>query len=95
MNNLEEKSQIKIPHNVIIENRKSITMSGICDVDSFDEQTICVFTDLGTMTIKGYELHINKLNIDTKEMNVTGNIVAIFYSDEKQQSGGLFSKLFK
>ena len=57
----EEKKQ-KLPHSVILENRKAFTATGVSNVDSFDEQTIVVYTDLGELVVKGSGLHINRLN---------------------------------
>ena len=61
----EKKPQVKIPHNVILEDRHTLSVSGVSDVDSFDEQTIIVFTDMGELTVSGTGLHINKLSIET------------------------------
>lgn len=90
----EEKKAVKLPHSVILENRKSLTATGVSNVDSFDEQTIVAYTDLGELTIKGKGLNISRLNIETGELDVTGEISSLTYS-ENQSSGGLFSRLFR
>ena len=59
---------IKAPHNVIMEDRHILTVSGISDVDSFDEQTVIVFTDMGELTVKGEGLHINRFILDFVEI---------------------------
>lgn len=93
---MTEEKRVPKPHNVILENRKSIILSGVLDVDNFDEQTVTVYTDIGELTIQGSELHIDKLSIDTGEMTMQGQIRSLTYSDEsQQQGGGLFSRLFK
>ena len=91
----EEKRAIKLPHNIIMEDRKSLVITGVSDVDSFDEQCIIAFTDLGELTIKGTALNISKLSTDTGELSITGNIIAIAYTDERKSGGGLFGRLFK
>ena len=48
----EEKKMMKIPHNVILEDRRVLTVSGVTDIDSFDEQTVILFTDLGELTMQ-------------------------------------------
>ena len=90
----EEKKTVKLPHSVILENRKSLTATGVSNVDSFDEQAIVAYTDLGELTIKGKGLHISRLNIETGELNVTGDISSLNYA-ESQASGGIFSRLFR
>lgn len=92
---MDDKRVVKSPHNLILEDRKALMITGVSDVDSFDDQTIVVYTDKGEMTIKGIGLHIDKLSLETGELKVNGNIIAIVYTDDKRQQGGFFGRLFK
>lgn len=93
---MAEEKKIKKSHNIIMENRRTLSVSGIDDVDSFDENTVVMFTDMGVLTVKGEDLHINKLSVDNGELSVEGDIYSLNYSDEEmKKSGGLLSKLFK
>lgn len=91
----EEKKVTKMPHSIILENRKALTATGVSNVDSFDEQTIVAYTDIGELIIKGRNLHINKLNIETGELTLTGDIVSMSYADNQPSGTGFFSKMFK
>ena len=93
----EKKPQVKVPHNVILEDRHTLSVSGVSDVDSFDEQTIIVFTDMGELTVSGTGLHINKLSIETGELTMEGNIQGLSYNDDQPSTGGggFFGRLFK
>lgn len=92
----EEKKQIRKTHNLILENRRNLNVSGIEDVDSFDEDTIVLFTETGVLTVKGEDLHINKLSVEAGDISVEGDIYSLEYSDEDmKKGGGFFSKLFK
>ncbi len=91
----EERKNSLMPHNVVLEGRKNLTVSGVADVDSFDEETVIVFTDLGELTIRGSNLHINRLSVEVGELTVEGEIAALIYSDETPKSGGFFSKVFR
>ena len=91
----ERKSSTKTPHSLILENRKLLTATGVSNVDSFDEDTIIAYTDLGEIEIKGKGLHISKLNLETGEMNLDGEINSVSYSENQSASTGFFSKLFK
>lgn len=91
----ERKSSIKAPHSLIVENRKTLTATGVSNVDSFDEDTIVAYTDLGELIIKGRGLHISKLNLETGEMNLTGEINSVSYTDNQSANTGFLSKLFK
>ena len=65
-----EENKIKMPHNLVLEDRKKLNVSGVCDVDSFDEETIVVYTQMGELTVRGNDLHINKLSVETGELKV-------------------------
>ena len=84
--------------NLILENREKLSISGVLDVLSFDDQVVIVETELGLLTIKGENLRINKLSIDTSEVIVEGDIYSLSYSDSKtteKSKGNLISKIFK
>ena len=78
---LQEKNQ-KTPHNIILENRHNLSISGITDVDSFDEREICLYTQLGELTILGKELHIDSMSVESGDMTITGDIRSLIYGDE-------------
>lgn len=82
--------------NLILENREKLNVSGVNDVLSFDDQVVIIETELGLLTVKGENLKINKLNIDTSEVIVEGKINSLGYSEGHSKSeGSLFGKIFK
>ena len=83
--------------NIILENREKLSISGVLDVLSFDDQIVILETELGLLTVKGDNLRINKLSLDTAEVIVDGEIYNLGYSekDASQKSGGLFGKIFR
>ena len=87
--------QRNTPHNIVLENRQKMSISGVSDVDSYDENTIVVLTSMGELTIHGYELHIVKLNVDTGEMFIEGSISSLSYNDRQQNTQGLLKRLFR
>lgn len=92
---MDEKNRINIPHNVVIEDRKRITVSAVNDVDSFNDQSIIAFTPLGELTISGTGLHINRFSTEEGELAVEGEIASISYSDNTTESSGFFSRIFR
>lgn len=87
---------IKQNHNLILENRKSLSISGITDVDSFDEKEISLYTQLGELTIQGRELHIDAMSVETGDMTITGDIWAIIYGDrDKKGPISALGRLFR
>ena len=86
-----------VVQNIILENRGKLSISGVLDVLSFDDQVIMVETELGLLTIKGENLRITKLSIDTSEVIVEGNISYLAYSNKEveKNKGSIISKIFK
>ncbi len=97
---IEERKQMtsNTIQNVILENREKLTISGVLDVLSFDDQIVIVETELGLLTVKGENLRINKLSLDTTEIIVEGTIFNLSYSEknsDKKSGGSLIGKIFK
>ncbi len=86
-----------ILQNIILENRNKLSISGVLDVLSFDDQIIIIETELGLLTVKGDDLRINKLSIDTSEVIIEGNIVSLTYSEKNIEKKGenFLGKIFK
>jgi len=91
----EEKKLVKKQHNVIMEGRRSLTVTGVMDIDSFDEEVVIVFTEMGELTIRGINLHINKIDVDAGDLLMEGEVDSLTYSDNQPQKGGLLSRLFR
>lgn len=83
--------------NLILENRERLSISGVIDVVSFNDESVIVDTELGMLMVRGVDLHINKLNIDSSELGVEGEIISCEYSDRDSRSkgGGFFARMFK
>ena len=90
-------SNTNIMHNLLLENRNKLNISGVLDVLSFDDQIVIVETELGLLTVKGDNLRINKLSIDTSEVIVEGDIISLIYSQKEldKKGEGFLSKIFK
>ena len=85
-----------IVQNLVLENREKLSISGVLDVLSFDDQVVIVETELGLLTVKGENLRINKLSIDTSEIKIEGNINSLGYSENHSKNeGSIFGKIFK
>ncbi len=94
---MEERQLVK-PHKLIINNRKSSMVTGVLDVLAFDLSEILLETEQGMLMIKGVDLHVNRLTLEKGEVDVSGSINSIAYSESKQvqkAEQNLLSKLFK
>lgn len=82
-------------HRVTLEGRDRLTVSGVEDVDRFDENEIVMNTAEGTLVVTGENLHIDKLSLDGGELHVDGRVEALSYEDAgPSRGGGLLSRLF-
>ena len=94
--NNTNSSNVGVLQNLILENREKLSVTGVNDVLSFDDQVVIIETELGLLTVKGENLKINKLNIDTSEVIVEGRIENLSYSEHQAKNeGGIFGKIFK
>ena len=91
----EFKPQGELHRRLELEGRERLTVSGVEDVERFDESCIVMSTCVGTLIISGEELHIGKLSLDGGELHVDGHIDAVTYEESAQQRGAsLLSRLF-
>lgn len=95
----DEKRAIKPKtQNLILENREKLSISGVVDVESFNDECVIVDTELGVLVIRGEDLHINRLNLDNSELNIEGEIISCEYNDNegsKSKGFGFLGKMFK
>ena len=94
LNNKDNNTEII--QNLILESRGKLSISGVKDVLSFDDQIVILDTELGILTIKGTDLRVNKLSLDTSDVIIVGSINILNYSDRHDGKGsGFISKIFK
>jgi len=84
-------------HKVVIDQRKKIVVTGVQDVDSFNESEIIMLTNNGFITVVGEDLHISKLNLVEGQIAVEGTIQNLDYADHEQErrKGSFLSRAFK
>jgi len=83
--------------NLVLENREKLSISGVIDVLSFDDQIVILETELGMLTIKGENIRINKLSIDTTEVVLEGEMTSMSYTDKEfsKKDSSFLGKIFK
>ena len=86
----EFKPQGELHHRLELEGRERLTVSGVEDVERFDETGIVMSTSVGTLVVTGEDLHIGKLSLEGGELHVDGRIDALTYEDAPEERGGSF-----
>ncbi|WP_202081457.1 sporulation protein YabP [Caldalkalibacillus salinus] len=85
-------------HEIKMNNRKSMDISGVINVESFDNEEFLLETECGFLAIRGQNLHMKNLNVENGLVSIEGTIADMAYVDHTSsgdKAKGLFSKLFK
>ncbi|EOS64017.1 MULTISPECIES: YabP/YqfC family sporulation protein [unclassified Anaerotruncus] len=91
-----EEKKPAAPHNIIMEGRRKMTVTGVTEIDSFDEQSVVLFCETGELAIRGTGLHINRIDVDTGELSLEGErIDGLSYADNLPVRGGILGRLFR
>ena len=81
------------PHRLSLNERKELTVTGVTEVVSFDEEAVILKTPLGTLNIHGRQLQLKNLSTNGGQVEVSGNIAAMIYQQTKP-TGSWVRRLF-
>lgn len=84
-----------MPHQLILDERRQLHVTGVTDVDSYDDTVITLQTQGGELTIKGASLHISRLNIETGDLAAEGTISSLEYREPEPTGRRRFMRLFR
>lgn len=87
------EERMQLPHKLTLNERKTLTMTGVSEVVSFDEDAVVLHTGLGTLVVHGKELQLKTLSPEGGQVTVTGTVTALIY--EEPRSSGFFRRLFQ
>lgn len=88
------KAEQNAQHTLLLENREKMSLTGIKEVTGFSDTDVALRTSCGALTVHGKGLNISRLNTDTGELFVSGEVSVMKYSKDRKK-GGLFEGLFK
>lgn len=93
--NVKEK-HMELIHNVIIENREKLSLSGVTDVDNFDDGEVLIYTSMGDLSIRGKNLKVEAVSVETGELKLTGQIKALVWGDkDRTKKLGILGKILR
>ena len=87
------EERMALPHKLTLDQRKKLTMTGVTEVVSFEENTVILKTALGTLVIQGSQLQLKTLSLEGGQVDVSGTVSALIY-EEPRSSGGVLRRLF-
>lgn len=91
---MQDEKNFKQPHQLILEERGRLSVTGVQDVDCFDETVVILFTSLGRLVIRGRGLRVSGFSTETGDFALEGQVDSMTYSDE-QPKGSFLRSLFK
>ena len=93
---MDEPRKTQGKHNAILENREKLLLSGVTEIDSFDDRTVILYTQLGELVILGRELHVQQLSTTSGEVQIEGEIRALRYGDrDRTAPQGFLGRLLR
>ena len=90
---VDDRARPEMSHHIILEEREQLVISGVEEVESFDESAIFLTTAQGPLEVQGEGLHIEKLSLDGGDLKVEGLVNALIYGEESRGRGGLLARL--
>jgi sporulation protein YabP len=79
----------RLPHKLVLNERSSLTMTGVTEVVSFDDTAVILHTELGTLVVQGQQLQLKTLTTDGGQVEVQGTISSLVYEELRQKGGWL------
>lgn len=97
MGNLSSNNRVEMDHQVKLIHRKNLEISGVKEVDSFDNEEFLLETVQGFLIIRGQNLQLKNLDVNSGNVTIKGKIYELSYIDEtnEEKAKGFFSKLFR
>lgn len=80
-----------LPHKLTLNERSNLSITGVSEVISFDDSTVILTTQLGTLAVHGSGLQLKTLSLEGGQVIVDGQVSALIY--EESRSSGLFGRL--
>lgn len=90
---VDDRARPEMAHHIILEEREQLSISGVEEVESFDENTIVMDTVQGLLIVRGEGLHIEKLSLDGGDLKVEGTVESLTYEENRRTKGGFFARL--
>ncbi len=94
MGTTQEQPAVIKRHNVILEDRQRLSMSGVTDVESFNDTEISLYTSLGELMVRGKGLHVDNMSLDTGDIMISGEVKSLVYGDkDRTKKPSLWGKI--
>lgn len=89
-----EEKALEQPHKLTLDGRRQLTMNGVTEVESFDEEMVVLHTVKGTLVVRGTGLHLQMLSLEGGQVHVDGLVDSLTYEDQTPGGSSFLSRLF-
>ena len=88
------EDRMALPHKLTLNERRQLTMTGVSEVVSFDDVSVVLRTELGTLTVQGQDLQLKNLSLDGGQVAIDGTVSGLIYEEPRQTKNGWMRRLF-
>lgn len=92
---MREDTMLSVGHNLRLEGRNKLSLTGVTDVESFDETAAVLETAMGTLVVRGTGLHVEQLNLEAGELKLSGEVDSLGYEQRASSQGSFLGRLFR
>lgn len=93
---MEKKTDFNCNHGLILQQRETLSLTGVTDVDNFNDKVLLIYTSLGELTVRGRNLCVESFSAESGELMAHGDIKAMIYGDRNRQSKpNILRKIFR
>lgn len=92
---VKEDVNLAVNHRLTLEGRNKLSVTGVTDVESFDETAAVLETSQGTLILRGQDLHVEQLNLGSGEVKITGEVDSMIYEESAKTQGSFLARLFR
>ena len=80
-------AQEQLPHSLQLQDRRKLTLNGVSEVVSFEDNAVVLQTDLGTLIVQGQQLQLKTLSTDGGQVAVEGTVSSLLYEEDRPKGG--------
>ena len=92
---MQKNEVIKKRHDLVVEDRKVLKATGICDVEGFDETKVYAMLEGMAFTVCGKGLKVVNFSSESGELRVEGEIDSVTYTSALSRRAGIFARIFR
>lgn len=91
----KEDAGLAVGHRLVLEGRNKLSVTGVTDVASFDENAAVLETSRGMLILRGRELHVEQLSLGSGQVEITGQVDSMIYEENRETQGNFLARLFR